>query len=136
MTSQSDSADKPVSSSMAMLTNIEWESNTMILSSLLRMLGNQIHALQSCICNHTHQDTIKLLQCFPMAQEGVGDIFIIVEPDMVKYYLGDTSSVPIIECPKKFIPINNRSTDIIPKAKLDMPDAYHTPDTSAYTNRP
>jgi hypothetical protein len=61
------------------------------------------------------------------SQEGVGgDMFIIIKPDMVEYYLGDTTSVPIVKSPKDFIPVNNRFLDVIPHNKPIMPDRDHT----------
>jgi hypothetical protein len=77
------------------------------------------------ICE-THEETVKLLQRCSKTQEGVGDIFIIIEPDMVEYYLGETSSVPIVECPKDFIPIIDPPVQIIRRSKLEVPDADHT----------
>jgi hypothetical protein len=53
-------------------------------------------------------------------------MFIIIEPDMVEYYLGDTTSVPIVKSPTDFIPVNNRFLDVIPHNKPIMPDKDHT----------
>ncbi len=85
----------------------------------------QPHTCFTIICN-THQDSIKLMERCSRTQEGVGDMFMIIEPDMVEYYLGDTTSVPIVESPKDFIPVNNRFVDSISTSKLIMPDTDHT----------
>jgi hypothetical protein len=78
------------------------------------------------ICD-AHQDSIRSSQHCSRTQEGVGDMFIIIEPDMVEYYLGNTtSSVPIVKSPKNFIPVNNRFLDVIPHNKLITPDRDHT----------
>jgi hypothetical protein len=77
------------------------------------------------ICN-THQDSTRLLQRCTRSQEGVGDMFIIIEPDMVECYLGENSSVPIVEFPKDFYPVTNRFVDSVPTTKLIMPEMDHT----------
>lgn len=77
------------------------------------------------ICT-THQQTKTLLQRCSKTQEGVGNVFIIVEPDPVECFLGDSTSVPIVECPQDFYPINNRMKNIVPQVMLAMPEADHT----------
>lgn len=77
------------------------------------------------ICS-SHQDSLNLMGRCARTQEGVGDMFIIIEPDMVEYYLGDTTSVPIVESPKDFIPVTNRFVDSVVPSQLVMPDADHT----------
>jgi hypothetical protein len=53
-------------------------------------------------------------------------MFIIMEPDMVKSYFGENSSVPIVEFPKDFYPVSNRFVDSVPTAKLIMTEMDHT----------
>jgi hypothetical protein len=59
-------------------------------------------------------------------QEGVRDMFVIIEPDMVEYYLGKNTSVPIVESPKDYFPVNNRFVDSVLSTKLVVPEMDHT----------
>jgi hypothetical protein len=77
------------------------------------------------ICN-THQDSTRLLQRCTKTQEGVGDMFAIIEPDMVEAYLGENTSVPIVEFPMDFYPVNNKFVDSVPTSKLITPEMDHT----------
>ena len=73
-----------------------------------------------------YQDTVKLLRYCKKSMEGVGNIFIITEPNPVVDYLGESTSVPIIQGINMFIPINNPLSTILPTIPPIIPDADHT----------
>ena len=76
------------------------------------------------ICK-THQETRTLLKRCSKSQEGVGNVFVIVEPDAIEYFLGDSTSVPIVESPQDFFPINNPMDTVVPQTMPTMPEADH-----------
>jgi hypothetical protein len=53
-------------------------------------------------------------------------MFVIIEPDMVEYYLGENTSIPIVESPKDYFPVNNRFLDSVAPTKLVLPEMDHT----------
>ena len=54
-------------------------------------------------------------------------MFIIIEPDMVEYYLGmDNTSIPIVKSLKDFFPVNNRFVESVQDTKLVLPEMDHT----------
>jgi hypothetical protein len=65
----------------------------------------------------------------PALREGsemVGDVFIIEEPKQVKSFLGDGTSEPILERPRKIIPIQGKYKTNVTKIDPRMPEVGNT----------
>ena len=73
-----------------------------------------------------HVQSFSFFQPCIKTLEGVGEIFVLVEPDPVSNYLGTTQSVPIMDRCHKALPLLPITVKNVPNVPLSSPPVGHT----------
>ena len=73
-----------------------------------------------------HSQSFSFFQPCIKTLEGVGEIFILEEPDPVSNFLGTTQSVPIVDRCDRALPVLPQTVSEIPHVPLSSPPAGHT----------
>lgn len=71
-------------------------------------------------------DTKRTFRRCLYSEEGVGSFFLLIEIDPITQYLGDNSSVAVIENPTVLIPVVGDSNKLLPTLPLQVPERNHT----------
>jgi len=73
-----------------------------------------------------HSDSFKFFQPCIKTLEGIGEVFVLEEPDPVKSYLGDTQSVPLVDRCDRALPLIAASIIAVPTVPITSPPVGHT----------
>lgn len=73
-----------------------------------------------------HSQSFSFFQPCIKTLEGVGEIFILEEPDPISNYLGTTQSIPIVDRCDRALPVLPDAVSNIPLVPLSSPPAGHT----------
>jgi len=73
-----------------------------------------------------HADSFRFFQPCIKTLEGVGEMFLLEEPDPVHNYLGTTQSVAVIDRCDRALPLLKHTVQAVPSLDLSSPPMGHT----------
>jgi hypothetical protein len=79
-----------------------------------------------CVILKTSQHSSSFFESTLKSQEGVGNLFLLEEPDPVSNSLGTTGSVPVVDDCTRALPLVLSYTDSVPAVPITAPDIGET----------